>query len=404
MSRFLKIHILKMNGVIYLNIFDFPQNDYLYLLSMTGYDIKINDNPEIKKGIINNVGSSVNFRLNNVKSMISNASIKRGDIVTVFWKNYNTEKWLVLSDNLRNRDYVKVIMQKCNYDIKFNFQGTIKEFPAIVNSKIFDVETNRYVSIPAGEIVVTMQSNADSENIKINDRFIKMKNAWKVTGIDRTKNGLLMLYCDLDMIDDTKDDLANEIANAGDYVYTLEITSGDSANIQEGNTLQLTTVVKLNGNVVTDKTVTFSCDNPSIASVDENGLVTAISAGECIITASLAENPNVYDTITITVTALPQHNYAVTISGSTSIVKNYTATYTAVFTDNAVPITEESFFYITADDSSTTTLATIQSQDPVANTCVVKAGSTLGYVKLWCKNTAGTIVSEPFRIQIKNIF
>ena len=34
------------------------------------------------------------------------------------------------------------------------------------------------------------------------------------------------------------------------YVYTIEITSGDSANIQEGNTLQLTTVVKLNGNML----------------------------------------------------------------------------------------------------------------------------------------------------------
>ena len=387
-----------------MNLFDFPNNDYLYLLSMAGDDIKINDNPETKKGIINNVGSSVNLRFDNVKSMITNASIKRGDIVTVFWKNYNTEKWLVLSDNLRNRDYTKVIMQKCNYDIKFNFEGTIKQFPAIADSKVFDVETNQYLSVPAGKIVVTMQSNADSENIKINDRFIKMKNAWKVTGIDRTKNGLLILHCDLDTII-SSDDLENEIANAGDYVYTLEITSGDSANIQEGNTLQLTTVVKLNGNVVTDKTVTFSCDNPSIASVDENGLVTAISAGECIITASLAESPSVYDTITFTVTALPEHNYAVTISGSTSIVKTKTATYTAVFTDNAVPITEQSFFYITADDGvSSTTLATIQSQDPIANTCVVKAGSTLGYVKLWVKNTAGTIISEPFRIQIKNIF
>jgi len=41
-----------------------------------------------------------------------------------------------------------------------------------------------------------MQDNIDSENITIGQRFIKMKNAWKVTGIDRTKNGLLMLYCD----------------------------------------------------------------------------------------------------------------------------------------------------------------------------------------------------------------
>ena len=386
-----------------MNLFDFPQKDYLYLLSMAGDDIKVNDNPETKKGIINNVGSSVNLRFDNVKSMITNASIKRGDIVTVFWKNYNTEKWLVLSDNLRNRDYTKVIIQKCNYDIKFNFSGTIKEFPCIVDSRVFDTETNQYLSIPAGKIVVTMQDNNDSGNIKINDRFIKMKNAWKVTGIDRTKNGLLVLYCDLDAIT-ASDDVVNEIANAGDYVYTIEITNGETSSIQEGSTLQLNVQVKLNDNIV-EKEVIYSSDNSSIATVDENGLVTAISAGECIITASLTDNPQVYDTISITVTALPEHDYAVTISGNTSIIKTKTATYTATFTDNGIPITETSEFYLTADDGvSTTTLATIESQDPVANTCVVKAGSTLGYVKLWCRNTAGTIVSEPFRIQIKNLF
>ncbi len=386
-----------------MNIFDFPNNDYLYLLNMAGDDIKVNNNPETKKGIINNVNSSVSLRFNNVKSIITNASIKRGDIITVFWKNYNTEKWLALSDNLKNR-YTKVIMQKCNYDIKFNFEGIIKEFPCIVNSKIFDIETNQYLSIPAGKIAVTLPNNADTDNITLGQRFISMKNAWKVSGIDRTKNGLIILHCDLDTID-SSDDLVNEIANAGDYIYTLEITNGETASIQEASTLQLNVVVKLNGNPVDNKTVTFSCDNSSIATVDENGLVTAISAGECTITAYLADNPQVYDIITIVVTALPQHNYVSTISGNTQIKKNYTSTYTAIFTDNGLPITQESFFYITADDGvSTTTLATIQSQDPVANTCVVKAGSTLGYVKLWCRNIEGTIVSEPFRIQIKNLF
>ena len=380
-----------------MNIFDFPQNDYLYLLSMAGDDIKINDNPETKKALINNL--SVN-RQADIRTIATKEEIKRGDLV-----NWDGENWLIISEIGHKRyTYYKGIIQRCNYNIKFNFEGTIKQFPAIADSKVFDVETNQYLSVPAGKIVVTMQSNADSENIKINDRFIKMKNAWKVTGIDRTKNGLLILHCDLDTIIPS-DDLENEIANAGDYIYTLEITNGETANIQETSTLQLNVVVKLNGDVVTDKTVTFSCDNPSIASVDENGLVTAISAGDCIITASLAENPSVYDTITITVTALPEHDYAVTISGKTSIVKTKTATYTATFTDNGVPITETSEFYLTADDGvSTTTLATIESQDPIANTCVVKAGSTIGYVKLWCKNIAGTIISEPFRIQIKNIF
>jgi hypothetical protein len=380
-----------------LNIFDFPNKDYLYLLSMAGDDIYLNNDTMPKKALINNL--SVN-RQADIRTISTKEEIKRGDLI-----NWFNENWLIISEIGHKRyTYYKGIIQKCNYNIKFNFQGTIKQFPCIADSKIFDIETNQYLSIPAGKIVVTLPNNADTDNITLGQRFISMKNAWKVIGIDRTKNGLLMLWCELDSII-SSDDLENEIANAGDYVYTIEITNGEIASIQENNTLQLTTQVKLNGNVVTDKTVTFSCDNPSIASVDENGLVTAISAGECIITASLAENPNVYDTITITVTALPEHNYAVTISGNTSIVKNYTATYTAIFTDNAVPITEESFFYITADDGvSETTLATIQSQDPVANTCVVKAGSTLGYVKLWCKNTEGTIVSEPFRIQIKNLF
>ena len=385
-----------MNGVDNVNIFDFPNNDYLYLLSMAGDDIYINNDTMPKKALINNL--PVN-RQADIRTIATTTEIKRGDLI-----NWDNEYWLIISEIGQKRySYYKGIIQKCNYNIKFNFQGTIKEFPAIVDSKVFDVETNQFFSVPAGKIVVTMQSNENSENITIGQRFIKMKTAWEVTGIDRTKNGLIILHCDLDMID-LSDDLENEIANAGDYVYTLEITNGETANIQKTSTLQLNIQVKLNGNVVTDKTIIFSCDNTLIATVDENGLITGISAGECIITASLAENPNVYDTITITVTSLPEHNYAVTISGSTSIIKTKTATYTATFNDNGVPITEESEFWLTGDDGvSETTLATIESQDPIANTCVVKAGSTLGYIKLWCKNTAGTIISEPFRIQIKNI-
>jgi len=381
---------------MYLNIFDFPQNDYLYLLSMAGDDIYINNDTMPKKALINNL--PVN-RQADIRTIATKEEIKRGDLI-----NWDNEYWLIISEIGHKRyTYYKGIIQRCNYNIKFNFQGTIKEFPATVDSKVFDVETNQFFSVPAGKIIVTMQDNIDSENITIGQRFIKMKTAWEVSGIDRTKNGLLVLWCDLDRID-SSDDLENEIANAGDYVYTLEITNGEIASIQEGSTLQLNVQVKLNDNIV-EKEVIYSSDNSSIATVDENGLVTAISAGECIISASLAENPSVYDTIYITVTALPQHNYVVTISGNTQITRNHTSTYTATFTNNGVPITEESFFYITADDGvSETTLATIQSQDPVANTCVVKAGSTLGYVKLWCKNIEGTIVSEPFRIQIKNIF
>jgi hypothetical protein len=390
-----------MNGVDNMNIFDFPQKDYLYLLSMAGDDIYLNNDTMPKKALINNLPVNnlpVNRRAD-IRTISTTAEIKRGDLI-----NWFNEKWLIISEIGQKRyTYYKGIIQRCNYNIKFNFEGTIKQFPAIVDSRVFDIETNQYLSVPSGKIVVTMQDNPDSDNITIGQRFIKMKKAWKVTGIDRTKNGLLMLYCDLDTFA-TSDDLVNEIANAGDYIYTLEITNGETASIQEGSTLQLNAQVKLNDNTV-EKEVIYSSDNTSIATVDETGLITALQAGECIITASLADNSSVYDTISIVVTALPQHNYSVTISGNTSIVKGKTATYTATFTDNGQVITQESFFYLTGDDGvSTTTLATITSQDSVNNTCVVTAGNTIGYVKLWVKNTAGTIVSQPYRIQIRNIF
>lgn len=54
----------------------------------------------------------------------------------------------------------------------------------------------------------------------------------------------------------------------------------------------------------TDKTVTWSSDQEAIATVDENGLVTAVAAGTAIITATANDGSGV--TATCTVTVLPK--------------------------------------------------------------------------------------------------
>jgi len=104
-----------------VNIFDFPQNDYLYLLSMAGDDIYLNNDTMPKKALINNL--PVN-RQADIRTISTTTEIKRGDLV-----NWDGGNWLIISDIGHKRySYYKGIIQKCNYNIKFNFQGTIKEF------------------------------------------------------------------------------------------------------------------------------------------------------------------------------------------------------------------------------------------------------------------------------------
>ena len=75
-----------------------------------------------------------------------------------------------------------------------------------------------------------------------------------------------------------------------------------SSTLHTGDNLQLSaTVLPSNAD---DKSVTWTTSNPSVATVSSNGLVTAISAGNAIITAKTADGSNLSATCAITVKQL----------------------------------------------------------------------------------------------------
>lgn len=256
--------------------------------------------------------------------------LKQGDII-----NSISNTWIVTNEPICINDvYDKALVQRCNYNVKFMFEdGIVKELPSIIDSKVFDSETGKYIPVAMGKIIVMLQNNSISMNINVNSRFIKMGSAFKVVGKDLTRNGLTILYCDLDMIG-SQDDTVNEIANAYDYIYTISITNGETANISNGNTLQLITELQLNAVVVTNKSIAYTSSNTDIATIDSNGLVTTSAAGECIISAYMVEMPNIVDTINITVQDVVLDNFTYGLVGSsqpdTEIKSNITKTYTAV--------------------------------------------------------------------------
>lgn len=82
--------------------------------------------------------------------------------------------------------------------------------------------------------------------------------------------------------------------------------TGASATVEEESQLQLTASVTPNNATV--QTVTWSSNHESIATVNTNGLVTGVSAGEARITATATDGSAVYGYIDITVTAKPQQS------------------------------------------------------------------------------------------------
>ena len=80
-------------------------------------------------------------------------------------------------------------------------------------------------------------------------------------------------------------------------VETVTITAEGSTTLKVSETVQLTATVM--PETSTDKNVTWSSGNEKIATVDANGLVTAVSEGVAVITATTSNR--LYDSVTITV-------------------------------------------------------------------------------------------------------
>jgi uncharacterized protein YjdB len=107
-----------------------------------------------------------------------------------------------------------------------------------------------------------------------------------------------------------------------------------SASIVTGTTQQLTaTTTDSSNSVLTGRTVTWASSNTVSATVDANGLVTAVATGTATITATSEGKSG---TATITVTPLPAPVATVTVTPpSASVVSGSTEQFTATTSDSA---------------------------------------------------------------------
>ena len=210
------------------------------------------------------------------------------------------------------------------------------------------------------------------------------------------------------------DDKVNEIADRWQYevthTYILTINNGDTSAVNINDILTVTATVTDNGVTMTNPAVTYLSSDSNIVSVDNSGQTMGINLGTTIITAQMTNNPDVKDTLEITVQEAPtSHNYSITISGSATIKLNQTLSYTATFYDNGVEVTDQSGTWSIAStnpDGTTNVYATIVSQ--TGNSVSIKGTSSSSYVNkyllLVCTLDSDNAITTNKQIQVKSLF
>jgi hypothetical protein len=138
--------------------------------------------------------------------------ISTGDIV-----DFNNSKYLIVSQVNKREISYRARIRKCNATVAFNWAGNIKWFDCIEESHVFDISTNKYMSLPTGSISVFVQNNTDTRDISLDQKFYVTNQPFKVTGIDKSQEGLIKFNCTLDSISTTYDDVENNIADRWRY-------------------------------------------------------------------------------------------------------------------------------------------------------------------------------------------
>ena len=333
--------------------------------------------------------------------------IKTGDLV-----EYNNLEYIIISQIDKEENSYRARIRKSSYRVAFNWSGNIKWFECIEESKVFDVTSGTYISYASGNIYVTVQNNSDTRNIDINKKFYVTNQPFKVTGIDKSQEGLIKFNCALDFINTEYDDIENNIVDRWRYetghTYILTINNGDAANVLINDVIQLRLAVTDNGTAVENPVVTFSSSDSNIVSVDNTGKAMGIALGQAIMTAKLTYHEAISDSITITTVESLTHSYTVEITGSITIKLGQSQSYVLHIYDNGSEVFDKSVVWSVRNQDGTTSPAYATITTSTGNSVTIKGNSSSTYVNKYIVLKAtlsdDETVFKEFIVQLKSLF
>lgn len=334
------------------------------------------------------------------------APLQTGNIV-----DYRYKRYLITSQVDRNEQSCRGRMKKCNQRLALNWSGQVRWFDAVAEARTFSTETGKVISMPEGNILVSLQDNTDTKGITLSQRFYMTHQPFKVTGIDRTMNGIIQLSCTLDSINTAYDDVGHNIADRWKYeiahTYALQINHGTMAHVPLNETIQLNVTATDNGNEIANPAITYISSDPSVISVDQQGQVMGIALGQASIAAKLTYHPTVLSTIEMRVVEAGTHIYSIAITGNPMLKTGQSVSYVSHIYDHGSEVFDQSVEWsLRNQDDSTPIMGGVTAS--TGNSVTIKAGRSSGSSNKALVLTA-TLVSDPSitiekTISLKNLF
>jgi len=275
-----------------------------------------------------------------------------------YWVTVNVDK---------NKTLVRTVtVRRCNNVLRWmGNNGELYEIPCAIGYLIKEnrdyATAGSAVVVPSGMIECILQLNSTSNKIKPNQRFLfGNQNNWigyrvEGGGINNFQNTetynnstakLLILSLTTDYVNEQTDDVINGIANVTDLNdYSLQLNIASTEGLI-GGTIQLDAVVTL-GSQLVSRTVNWSSDDISVATVDSSGLVTYIADGTATILCELDGNNLVSDSCSITVTPTPSNIYQIQFSPKENyILEGESVTWEFALVENGIPLPDDFVFSI----------------------------------------------------------
>ena len=335
------------------------------------FEEPVNVNGNTKKVLISNATTSLNYY--DDKFIRSREELVCGTIL-----QYEKEAWMIISQVDASNSFYRARMRRVDWVIQIYINGILQQFCCSGEDATIRLEETKIMTISADELQLLLPSTVQTEQIALGQRFLKFGAAWKITGFDKVKKGLICLYAKKDVFID-EDDRENEIADRWKYeekhIYMLSFVGIENLSIRVGETNQLEVTVSDNGvPMEIPLEVGFTSSNLEIATVDSKGLITAVAVGTTTITGYLKEQKVVTASCEVEITEAPCEEYSLSlVYKSTNLyIGGNLKTYRAeIYLGSTLDASKKVVWSVTDNDGHNTDLATLV--DKGENTCTMQA-------------------------------